>query len=128
MERNSTGAIISGPKAGIITNGLGKKVSWIHSDGYKQISNDEDIMGLSFYLLKVQQDIKGGSFDQKNHDKFTLAVAHQNSIGESSPRKKSCCSCVGGRCSARCGCKGAKRRCSSTCYCSGSCDNPLNTH
>jgi hypothetical protein len=76
----------------------------------------------------VQQEIKVGSFDQKTHKKATLAVAHQNSTGASSPCKKSCCSCIGGRCSARCGCKRAKRRCSSTCSCSENYDNPLNTH
>jgi small ligand-binding sensory domain FIST len=65
VERKSTGAIIACSEAGIITNGLGKKVWWIPSDGYKQISNDEDIMALSPYLLKVQQDIMVGSFDQK---------------------------------------------------------------
>ena len=128
VEGNSTGAIIACSEAGIITNGQGKKVWWIPSDGYKLISNAEEITALSPYLLKVQQEIKVGSFDQKTHKKVTLAVAHQNSIGASSPCKKSCCSCIGGRCSARCGCKRAKRRCSSTCSCSGNCDNPLNTH
>ena len=54
-------------------------------------------MALSPYLLKVQQDNNVGSFDQKPHTKVTLAVAHQNSVGASSPYKKSCCSCIGGR-------------------------------
>ena len=128
VERNSTGAFIACSEAGIIANEQNKKVWWIPSDGYKQISSDEDIMALSPYLLKVQQDIKVGSFDQKTHKKVTLAAAHQNSIGASSPCTKSCCSCIGGRCIARCGCKHAKRRCISTCSFSGNCDNPLNTH
>ena len=128
VEKKDTGAVIACSEAGIITNGQGKKIWWIPSDGYKLISSAAEITALSPYLLQVQQEINEGTFDQKTQAKVTLAVAHQHSIGASSPCKKSCCSCIGGRCGARCGCKRAKKRCSSTCTCSGNCDNPLNTH
>jgi hypothetical protein len=128
VERKDTGTFIACSEAGIITNGQEKKVWWIPSAGYKLISSAAKITALSSYLLQVQKEIKVGTFDQKTHAKVTLAVAHQHSIGAISPCKKSCCSCIGYRCSARCGCKRAKKRCSSTCSCSGNCDNPLNTH
>jgi hypothetical protein len=111
VERKDTRTIIACSEAGIITNGQGKKVWWIPSDGYKLISSADKIIALSPYLLQVQKNIKVGTFDQKTHPKVTLVVAHQHSIGASSLYKKSCCSCIGGRCSARCGCKRAKKRC-----------------
>ena len=73
----------------IITNKQGKKVWWIPSDGYKLIRTGDEITVLSPYLLKVQQEIKIGTVDQKTHTKDTLAVAHQHTIGASSPCKKS---------------------------------------
>jgi hypothetical protein len=103
VERKNTGAIIACSESGIITTGQGKKVWWISSDGYTLISSADEITTLSPYLLQVQKEIKVGTFDQKTHAKVTLAVAHQHTIGASSPCTKSCCSCIGGKCSARCG-------------------------
>ena len=65
MERKNTDAMIACSEARIITNGQGKKVWWIPSDGYKLISSADEITGLSPYLLQVQQEIKVDTFDQK---------------------------------------------------------------
>ena len=39
VEKKDTGAVIACSEAGIITNGQGKKIWWIPSDGYKLINH-----------------------------------------------------------------------------------------
>jgi small ligand-binding sensory domain FIST len=72
VEKKDTGAVIACSEAGIITNGQGKKIWWIPSDGYKLISSAAEITALSPYLLQVQQEINEGTFDQKTQAKVKL--------------------------------------------------------
>ena len=123
--KESTGGIIACSESGIICNGMSKKVWWIPSDQYKLIGNADDKTALPRGLLTVQQNVKAGTFDPICYGKCTLSVAHQQSVGASSPCKKGTCGCSGGKCSGRCGCIRGKRGCSSTCSCSGNCANPF---
>ena len=73
-----------------------QKKWWIASDGYELKAPTTEPVTLSPTLAEVQRQVIGGIFSWAHHQKSSLADAHKESIGASSPCLRSNCHCKGG--------------------------------
>lgn len=121
VNSKESGGILACADGGCIVNGKTKKEWWIASDGYELKARKDEPVTLSPTLAEVQRQVIGGIFSWVRHRKCSLADAHKETIGASSPCLRSNCHCKGGKCTKRCGCYRNGRACSSTCACSGKC-------
>jgi hypothetical protein len=118
---NETSSALVCCESGVVTHDGSKGDYWVPSDKFVVSAGAGELAAIPKSLQNIRDAVVDGTYDYGAQLRISYSKLHAKIIGASSPCKRAMCSCKGGLCGNRCGCRKKKIECNSACVCSGNC-------